>query len=187
MYLTAADASGMMVSFIQSNYLGFGSGIVIPETGISMNNRGLGFTLEAGHYNQVAGNKFPFHTIIPGFLMRDHQPLMSFGVMGGHMQAQGHVQILVRLCDYQQNPQTAIDAPRWYISPDLKISIESGIKPQVLAELAERGHTLVPAETSIFGGAQAIYKLKDGYFAASTHGKMAKRRGTKWKKQVFRR
>ncbi len=111
-YLTAADASGMMVSFIQSNYMGFGSGVVVPGTGIALQNRGLGFTLESGHPNQVGGGKRPFHTIIPGFVTRQGQPLMSFGVMGAHMQPQGHVQMVVRVFDYGQNPQAACDAPR---------------------------------------------------------------------------
>src|SRR5690606_38834016 len=104
-YLTAADQDGMMVSFIQSNYYGFGSGVVVPGTGISLQNRGLGFTLERGHPNVVAGGKRPFHTIIPGFLMADGRPLASFGVMGGPMQAQGHVQMTVRLLVHAQNPQ----------------------------------------------------------------------------------
>src|SRR5690606_7209861 len=99
-YLTAADADGMMVSFIQSNYHGFGSGVVIPGTGIAMQNRGAGFVLAAGHPNHVAGGKRPFHTIIPAFLTRAGEPLMSFGVMGGPMQAQGHLQMVVRTVDY---------------------------------------------------------------------------------------
>ena len=119
-YLTAADENGMMVSFIQSNYYGFGSGIVVPGTGISLQNRGAGFTLEEGHANQVAGGKRPFHTIIPGFLTQNGQPLMSFGVMGGPMQPQGHAQMVIRLCDYDQNPQAASDAPRWRVAGGLR-------------------------------------------------------------------
>ena len=110
-YLTAADEKGMMVSFIQSNYMGFGSGVVVPGTGISLQNRGCGFVIEPGHPNCVEGGKRPFHTIIPGFVTRDNQALMSFGVMGGNMQPQGHVQMMVRIFDYIQNPQTACDAP----------------------------------------------------------------------------
>ncbi|CAM2813215.1 gamma-glutamyltranspeptidase [Legionella steigerwaltii] len=166
-YLTTSDSKGMMVSFIQSHYLGFGSGVVIPDSGILMQNRGACFTLEPGHPNEVAGNKLPFHTILPGFLFKDNKPLMSFGVMGGHMQAQGHVQVIVRLCDYQQNPQTVLDAPRWYISPDNKISLEASIHPKVIKELIDRGHELVPSPTSIYGGGQAIYCLEEGYMAVS--------------------
>lgn len=106
-YLTAADRSGMMVSFIQSNYMGFGSGVVVPGTGVSLQNRGHCFSTEADHPNAVAGGKRPFHTIIPGFLMRDGAPVMSFGVMGGNMQPQGQVQTLVRMLDYGQQPQAA--------------------------------------------------------------------------------
>jgi gamma-glutamyltranspeptidase / glutathione hydrolase len=166
-YLTAADASGMMVSFIQSNYVGFGSGIVVPGTGISLQSRGYGFTLEPGHPNQVAGGKRPYHAIIPGFVTRGGQALMSFGVMGGHMQPQGHVQMLVRLGDYGQNPQAAADAPRWHVAEDFSLILESGIDPGVAKALADRGHRLVPPRAGLFGGAQLIYRLADGYCAAS--------------------
>ena len=103
-YLTAADESGMMVSYIQSNYSGFGSGVVVPGTGISLQNRGYGFSLRPGHANIVAPRKRPFHTIIPGFVTKDGKPLMSFGVMGGSMQAQGHTQVMLRMVDYQPEP-----------------------------------------------------------------------------------
>jgi len=106
----------MMVSFIQSNYQGFGSGIVVPGTGISLQNRGAGFVLDEGHPNHVGGGKRPFHTIIPAFVTRDGQPLVSFGVMGGAMQAQGHVQMMVRIFACGQNPQAAADAPRWRVT-----------------------------------------------------------------------
>src|SRR5690606_28212617 len=102
-YLTAADADGMMVSYIQSNYTGFGSGVVVPGTGISLHNRAWGFTLEPGHPNEVGGGKRPFHTIIPGFVARAGAPLMSFGLMGANMQPQGHVQLMTRLADYGRN------------------------------------------------------------------------------------
>ncbi len=171
-YLTAADDNGMIVSFIQSNYMGFGSGVVVPGTGISMQNRGCGFVLEPGHPNCVAGGKRPFHTIIPGFVTQDDKALMSFGVMGGNMQAQGHVQMMVRIFDYNQNPQTASDASRWYVDEDFRISLESGISRQVADELKRRGHTIVEnPPTYLFGGAQLIYCLEDGYCAASDHRK----------------
>jgi gamma-glutamyltranspeptidase/glutathione hydrolase len=167
-YLTAADASGMMVSFIQSNYLGFGSGVVIPGTGIAMQNRGGGFVLEEGHPNCVAGGKRPFHTIIPAFVTRYEKPLMSFGVMGAHMQPQGHVQMMVRMFDHGQNPQAACDAPRWHVAPDLSIALEPGLAPGVIDDLKQRGHRVATeAPTSLFGGGQLIYRLEDGYVAAS--------------------
>jgi gamma-glutamyltranspeptidase/glutathione hydrolase len=112
-YLTAADERGMMVSFIQSNYMGFGSGVVVPGYGLSLQNRGHGFTLDPASDNLVGPGKRPFHTIIPAFLTKDGQPVMSYGVMGGDMQPQGHLQTLVRMLDYQQHPQAACDAPRW--------------------------------------------------------------------------
>ena len=167
-YLTAADEQGMMVSFIQSNYMGFGSGIVVPDTGISLQNRGTGFSLEEGHPNRVDGGKRPFHTIIPAFLMQGNRPLMSFGVMGGPMQAQGHVQMVLRLVDYGQNPQAAVDAPRWQVLKGRSVAIEEDFSPAVLDELAGRGHQLerLPRQP-MFGGAQLIYRLVDGYCAAS--------------------
>ncbi len=170
-YLTTADASGMMVSYIQSNYAGFGSGIVVPETGISMQNRGSGFVLKAGHPNCVAGGKRPFHTIIPAFVTRDGAPLMSYGVMGGNMQAQGHVQMVLRIFDYGQNPQTASDAPRWYVHNDFTVGLEQGFALDVVNDLKERGHNIVANPEFGFGGAQLIYKLDDGYCAASDHRK----------------
>lgn len=167
-YLTAADENGMMVSYIQSNYQGFGSGIVIPGTGISLQNRGRGFTLEEGHPNRVAGGKRPYHTIIPGFVMQEGKPLMSFGVMGAHMQAQGHVQMMVRVVLAGQNPQAAADAPRWYVGEDSSLSLEPGFGPEIREELKRRGHRLTDeASTSLFGGAQIIHRLDDGYCAAS--------------------
>ncbi len=167
-YLAAADASGMMVSFIQSNYLDFGSGIVVPETGISLQCRGACFSLEKGHTNQVAGGKRPFHTIIPAFVTRDGQPLVSFGVMGGSMQPQGHAQLMVRMFDYHQNPQAACDAPRWHVSPTMELSFEPGFKQEVLADLSKRGHKVVKVGRDwCFGGAQLVYKLEGGYCAAS--------------------
>src|SRR5207237_5317501 len=105
--LCAADESGMMVSLIQSNYMGFGSGVVVPGTGISLQNRGTGFSLKPGHANEVGGRKRPYHTIIPGFVTKDGAPFAAFGVMGGPIQPPGHVQTIVRLLDYATNPQAA--------------------------------------------------------------------------------
>jgi gamma-glutamyltranspeptidase/glutathione hydrolase len=172
-YLTTADENGMMVSFIQSNYQGFGSGIVVPGTGISLQNRGFGFKLDAGHPNQVGPRKRPYQTIIPGFLTRDGVPVMSFGVMGGMMQPQGHLQMVVRLVDYHQNPQACTDAARWIVHPDMTISVEANMDAGVKEELARRGHRLITNELTMFGfgGAQLIHRLDDGYCAASDHRK----------------
>ena len=171
-YLTAADANGMMVSMIQSNYEGFGSGIVIPGTGIAMQNRGLGFVLDPGHPNQVGPNKRPYHTIIPGFVTRDGEPLLSFGVMGGHMQHQGHVQMVRRLFDHGQNPQAASDAPRWHVYPDFSVGLEAGFDPGIAQRLADRGHRVSyePLE-HVFGGAQLILRTESGYVGGSDHRK----------------
>ena len=171
-YLTAADAEGMMVSFIQSNYMGFGSGIVIPGTGISLQNRGACFSLEPGHPNQVGSGKRPFHTIIPGFVTQDDQPRLSFGVMGGHMQHQGHVQMVSRLFDHGQNPQAACDAPRWHVFPDFSLGLEEGMDAEVITDLKARGHKLrANLGPELFGGAQLILRSEPGYIGASDHRK----------------
>jgi len=171
-YLTAADQNGMMVSFIQSNYMGFGSGVVIPGTGIAMQNRACGFTLQKGHPNQVDGGKRPYHTIIPGFVMKNGKPIMSYGVMGGHMQAQGHLQMLTRIFDYDMNPQEASDAPRWYLTEDSSVAVEPGFPPVTLAGLISRGHNIVyDHPESTFGGAQLIYNAGGHYIAGSDHRK----------------
>jgi gamma-glutamyltranspeptidase/glutathione hydrolase len=182
-YATLGDREGRMVSLIQSNYMGFGSGVVVPGTGISLQNRGLGFSLEPGHPNAVAGGVRPYHTIMPGMLLGGGHPrhdhaldssslgsgaLMSFGVMGGHMQPQGHVQMVLRVALFGQNPQAACDAPRWYVAPDGRIGLEPELEASVGASLAARGHVLLDAPpTHLFGGAQAIYKLPSCYCAGS--------------------
>jgi gamma-glutamyltranspeptidase/glutathione hydrolase len=167
-YATLGDREGRMVSLIQSNYLGFGSGVVVPGTGIHLQNRGLGFSLEPGHPNVVAGGVRPYHTIMPGMLMRGGRALMSFGVMGGHMQPQGHVQLVTRVVLFGQNPQTACDAPRWYVAPDGSIGLEPELEASVGSQLRARGHRLMPhPPTQLFGGAQALYRLGDGYCAGS--------------------
>jgi gamma-glutamyltranspeptidase/glutathione hydrolase len=171
-YLTSADANGMMVSLIQSNYRGFGSGIVIPGTGIALQNRGSGFVLNPSHPNCVAPSKRPYHTIIPGFVTRQELPLMSFGVMGGHMQHQGHVQMITRIFDHGQNPQAASDAPRWHVYEDFSVGLETGVPASIADGLAARGHRVrYEPHQHIFGGAQLIYRLADGYCAASDHRK----------------
>ncbi|SSB98542.1 gamma-glutamyltransferase 2. Threonine peptidase. MEROPS family T03 [Pseudomonas sp. 43mfcvi1.1] len=166
-YLSAADESGMMISFIQSNYMGFGSGVVVPGTGISLQNRGAGFSLDPQHVNYVAPRKRPFHTIIPGFVMNaDGTPLMSFGLMGGPMQAQGHLQMMMRILRYKQNPQAAADAPRWRLESGLKVAVERAFDPQVVKALRAKGHDIVIEEPNgvfAFGGAQIIQRTTHGY------------------------
>lgn len=172
-YLSSADERGMMVSLIQSNYMGFGSGIVVPGTGISLQNRGHCFSLQAGHPNVVAPGKRPLHTIIPGFLTRDGQPQMSFGVMGGNMQPQGQLQTLLRMLVHGQNPQAACDAPRWKVETGLKIDCEHTMAPALIEGLRGLGHELAPTPDSYmdFGSGQFIWRMsedaEDGYVAAS--------------------
>ena len=201
-YLSTADEDGMMVSFIQSNYMGFGSGCVEPEYGISLQNRGHGFSVDAG-INQVAPGKRPFHTIIPAFLSKPKailhplpstaamgdggrgegapsaltisniEPVMSYGVMGANMQPQGHMQTLVRMLDYGQNPQAACDAPRWRYNAGFEINVEAGMDPATVQGLAERGHRMEVINDSYqdFGAGQFIWLAGDpkveGYVAAS--------------------
>jgi gamma-glutamyltranspeptidase / glutathione hydrolase len=167
-YLTAADASGVMVSMIQSNYMGFGSGVVVPGTGISLQNRGAAFAAAPGHPNRVGPNKRPYHTIIPGFLTKDGAPVMSFGVMGGHMQPQGHVEVVTRIVDHGQNPQAACDGPRFLWTQGLQVCCENGFPPSTLDELGRRGHQLVTTDDyGQFGSCQAIWRLDGGYLAVS--------------------
>jgi gamma-glutamyltranspeptidase/glutathione hydrolase len=172
-YLTAADESGMMISFIQSNYMGFGSGVVVPGTGVSLQNRGVGFSMDPNSPNVVAGRKRPFHTIIPGFLTRGGVPVMSFGVMGGDIQPQGHVQTVVRMLDYHQQPQAACCAPRWKLNRDFTLDVESTMRAETIAGLKGLGHQLKAIDDPYmdFGSGQFIWRLsdlhEDGYVAAS--------------------
>jgi gamma-glutamyltranspeptidase / glutathione hydrolase len=189
-YLTTADASGMMVSLIQSNYMGFGSGCVVPGYGISLQNRGHGFSIDAASPNVVAPGKRPFHTIIPAMLTKrraapsgeggvparnesDIEPVMSFGVMGGNMQPQGHVQTLLRMLLAHQQPQAACDAPRWKFMQGTDIEVEANMSSDVLEQLKSRGHQITQAFDSYmdFGSGQFIWRLGDpavdGYVAAS--------------------
>jgi gamma-glutamyltranspeptidase / glutathione hydrolase len=174
-YLTAADSNGMMVSYIQSNYMGFGSGVVAPG-GISLQNRGAGFSLTPGHPNCIGPGKRPFHTIIPGLLTRGGAPVMSFGVMGGNMQPQGHVQMVMRIVNDGLNPQAASDRPRWRIGDDGVLTVEAAMPTETVQGLRERGHevAVMPADSLDFGSAQAIVRmdlneLDRGYVAGSDH------------------
>ena len=168
-YLTAADAQGMMVSLIQSNDMGFGSGVVVPGAGISLQNRGAGFVLQPGHPNQVAPRKRPYHTIIPAFVTRNGAPVMALGLMGGTMQPQGHTQLMVRMADYGQSPQTAIDGPRFRAVSGVDINVEREFPAATLAELERRGHRILQIGEAYmdFGCAQIAFKVDGGYVAAS--------------------
>ncbi len=167
-YLTAADASGMMVSMIQSNYMGFGSGVVVPGTGISLQNRAATFVMAEGHPNRVGPKKRPYQTIIPGFVTKEGKPVMSFGVMGGTMQPQGHLQVMVRIADYGQNPQAACDGPRFRWVQGMDVSVEDNFPPAVVEELRRRGHRIVTVDDyNQFGSGQMIWRLEGGYLAAS--------------------
>ncbi len=175
-YLTAADENGMMVSFIQSNYMGFGSGVVEPSYGISLQNRGFGFSTDPKGLNPanlVAPGKRPFQTIIPAFLTQNGQPVMSYGVMGGNMQPQGHMQTLVRMLDYGQNPQTACDAPRWRYNEGMSINAEANMDANTVQGLNDLGHELEVINDSYqdFGAGQFIWRMGnpkvEGYVAAS--------------------
>ena len=173
-YLTAADERGMMVSFIQSNYMGFGSGVVVPGYGISLQNRGHGFSLDAASDNAVAPGKRPFHTIIPAFLTQGGRPVMSFGVMGGDMQPQAHLQTLVRMLDYRQNPQAACDAPRWRWNAGI-VNAEHGFDPAAAAGLRALGHRVEPFSDSYqdYGAGQFIWRLDEGRGDPSVTGYVA--------------
>ena len=170
-YLTAADSEGNMVSFINSNYSEFGSGIVVPGLGFVLHNRGAGFTVTPGLPNTVAPGKRPFHTLIPGFVTRTvdgaEQPYMSFGLMGGSMQAQGHVQFLLDHLVFGMDVQQAIDAARFRHFDGLHVALESPIGDDVRAALRALGHDVVPEDSVSFGGAQAIIRLPGGYAAGS--------------------
>jgi gamma-glutamyltranspeptidase/glutathione hydrolase len=165
-YLAAADGE-LMVSFIQSNYMGFGSGILPAGTGIALQNRGCCFTLEPGHPNQLAPGKRPLHTIIPGFLTTENQPIGPFGVMGGAMQPQGHLQVVVNLADYGMNPQAALDAPRWQFVSGSKVLLESTVAQDVAQGLAQRGHDVRQSPADFFGRGQIISKQDRVFVAAS--------------------
>jgi gamma-glutamyltranspeptidase / glutathione hydrolase len=174
-YLATADADGRMVSFIQSNYAGFGSGVVVPDTGIALQNRGAGFVLTPGHPNRVGGGKRPFHTIIPGFLTHAAGARCAFGVMGGMMQAQGHVQMAIRMVVHGQNPQAASDAPRWRVTGGRGVALEVGTPDPVAQALADAGHAVersAPDASFGFGGAQLVWRDDHGgYVAGSDHRK----------------
>ena len=168
-YLCAADKDGMMVSFIQSNYQGFGSGVVVPGRGISMQNRGHGFSLEPGHLNEAAPGKRPYHTIIPGFLTRGSKAVGPFGVMGGYMQPPGHLQVVSGTVDHNLNAQAVLSAPRWRVEDGMTVSLESTTPLEVVKGLEQRGHQIQFPEHDIgFGRGQIIWRREDGCYEAGT-------------------
>ncbi|MCC5889399.1 MAG: gamma-glutamyltransferase family protein [Alkalibacterium sp.] len=158
-YLATADSEGNMVSYIQSNYMGFGSGAVIPEYGISLNNRAVGFSREEGHVNCLGPGKRPFNTIIPGFITKGDKPVGPFGVMGGQMQPQGHVQVVQSLIDFNLNPQDALDAPRWQWLKGNKVIVEPEMPVSTMNALKNMGHEIsVELNKGQFGRGQIIIK-----------------------------
>jgi gamma-glutamyltranspeptidase/glutathione hydrolase len=167
-YLCAADANGMAVSLIQSNYMGFGAHVVVPGYGFGLQNRGAGFVLEPGHPNEVAGGKRPFHTIIPGFLTREGRPVGPFGVMGGHMQPQGHVQLVMSTVDGGRDPQAALDEPRWYWPQGRRLLVEPEFDAGLVRALRARGHDVIVDGGSWYGYGQAIWYRPDGGYVAGS-------------------
>ena len=158
-YLCAADEEGNMISYIQSNYMGFGSGIVVPGTGIALQNRGKNFSLDPTHDNHLEGGKRTYHTIIPGFLTKGDVPVGPFGVMGGFMQPQGHMQVVMNAVDYNLNPQAALDAPRWRWNRGMEVSLEMGFPQHVINALIRKGHKItVESSQGGFGRGQIIWR-----------------------------
>ncbi|MCR5089456.1 MAG: gamma-glutamyltransferase family protein [Oscillospiraceae bacterium] len=171
-YLCCADAEGNMVSFIQSNYMGFGSGIVVDGTGISLQNRGADFSLNPADANFLRPGKRSYHTIIPGFLMKDGLPVGPFGVMGAYMQPQGHVQVVMNTVDFRLDPQQALDAPRWQWLRDGRVTVETRFDPSLARGLQRRGHALSYAiDTASFGRGQMIVRLSNGVLVGGTESR----------------
>jgi gamma-glutamyltranspeptidase/glutathione hydrolase len=168
-YLAAADGEGNMVSLIQSNYMGFGSGLVVPGTGIALHNRGYNFVLDENHCNCIAGGKRPYHTIIPGFLTKDGEAVGPFGVMGGFMQPQGHMQVIMNTIDFHLNPQQALDAPRWQWMEGRRVEVEPGFPVHIAEQLKARGHQIsMQLEAGGFGRGQIIWRTEEGTLCGGT-------------------
>ncbi len=171
-YLCCADGEGNMVSYIQSNYHGFGSGIVVEGTGIALQNRGADFSLDRGAANSLAPGKRSYHTIIPGFLMKDGEPVGPFGVMGGYMQPQGHVQVVMNYADFAMDPQQALDAPRWQWMRDGSVTVESRFDPEIARALRRMGHDIrMDLDTPGFGRGQMIVRLDNGVLVGGTESR----------------
>lgn len=168
-YLCTADNDGNMVSYIQSNYTGFGSGIVIPETGIALANRLNNFSLDKDHHNCLMPNKKTYHTIIPGFLSKDGKAIGPFGVMGAFMQPQGHLQVVTNLIDFHMNPQEALDAPRWQWIKDKYIEVEPEVPLHIVNDLIKRGHEVkIQPNPTGFGRGQMILRTEEGTLCGGT-------------------
>jgi gamma-glutamyltranspeptidase/glutathione hydrolase len=171
-YLAAADSEGLMVSYIQSNYNGFGSGLVVPGTGISLHNRGSNFSLDPQSPNCLAPEKKPYHTIIPGFLSKDGEAVGPFGVMGAFMQPQGHLQVLTNMINFGMNPQEALDAPRWQWTGGRTVLLEQGVPNHIALGLAARGHDVqVLADPTSFGRGEIIQRTPEGTLVGATEGR----------------
>ena len=171
-YLCCADGEGNMVSYIQSNYMGFGSGIVVDGTGIALQNRGADFSLNPGDANFLKPGKRSYHTIIPGFLMKHGQPVGPFGVMGGYMQPQGHVQVVMNIVDFHLDPQQALDAPRWQWLRDGRVVVETRFDSGLARELQRRGHRIdFDINTPAFGRGQMIVRLSNGVLVGGTESR----------------
>jgi gamma-glutamyltranspeptidase / glutathione hydrolase len=172
-YLAAADREGNMISYIQSNYMGFGSGLVVPGTGIALQNRGADFSLDPEHENALQGGKKTYHTIIPGFLTKGKEAVGPFGVMGGYMQPQGHVQVIMNTIDFQLNPQVALDAPRWQWVEGKKVVVEHNFPQHIAQALARKGHEIqVSIDSGVFGRGQIIWRDPEtGVLAGGTESR----------------
>jgi gamma-glutamyltranspeptidase/glutathione hydrolase len=169
-YLAAADAEGNMVSYIQSNFRGFGSGMVVPGTGIALHNRGLCFSLDPEHPNCLTAGMRPYHTIIPGFLSKNGKPLAAFGVMGAYLQPQGQVMVVSNMLDYGLNPQAALDAPRFRWEEGLRVDVEAGFPVPAAEALRRMGHDVrygVAGDRG-FGRGQIIWRNEDGVLACGS-------------------
>ncbi len=172
-YLTAADGDGNMISLIQSNYMGFGSGLVVPGTGVALHNRGHNFSFDPDHHNCLAPGKKTYHTIIPGFLTKNGKPLGPFGVMGGFMQPQGHVQVVMNLTDFGHNPQAALDGPRFQWMKGLQVQLEKTVPSSIVQELLEMGHEItVTEENSGYGRGQIILRADNGTLIGGTESRV---------------
>lgn len=168
-YLATADEEGNMVSMIQSNYMGFGSGLVVPGTGIALHNRGHNFTLEEGHDNILAPGKKPYHTIIPGFLTKGARAIGPFGVMGGFMQPQGHLMVVMNTIDFHMNPQDTLDAYRWQWVGGKTIQVEPSFPNSLALQLSARGHKIIPQiDTSSMGRGEIIWRNEEGVLCGGT-------------------
>lgn len=167
-YFCTADSEGNMVSMIQSLYRNFGSRVVVPGTGICLQDRGACFSMQDGHVNEAAPRKYPYHTIIPGFLTKDNVPVGPFGIMGGYMQPQAHVQFLMNMLDFGLNPQAALDAPRFCWQQGLEVFMESAFPEKTAAALRERGHDIRIVDDRTYGRGQAVFRTADGTLCGAT-------------------